>query len=111
MEGQIMPEEKHVTVDSLVAACDKQPYVRIMVDGKPVAQLSTAEARQVAMDILQQSARAEADAMIWKFFNKADFPDGAAAALMLEFRDFRLELDTEWVNRSAIDPDAKKGVQ
>lgn len=106
-----MPNEKGVTVDSIVARRDKQPYIRIMVDGKSVAQLSMAQARQIAMDILQQSARAEADAMIWKFFERAEFPEGAAAALMLEFRNFRLELDTEWVERSATDPDAKKGVQ
>jgi hypothetical protein len=105
------PPKKGFEVDGIVAARDKQPYVRLFVDGKPIAQLSIAQARNIAADIMQTAARTEADAMILKFFEKAEFPAGAAAALMLDFREFRLALDTEWVERSATDPDKREQTQ
>jgi hypothetical protein len=95
-----------ITVDGIVAVRDKQPYVRLFADGKQIAQLSMAEARNVAMDILQMCARTEADAMIHKFFEKDGFPQAAGAALMLAFRDFRLALDAEDVEKYHVDPDA-----
>jgi hypothetical protein len=69
-----------------------------------ICQLSMAEARNVANDILSLCARTECDAMIFKFFNKMEFPEAAAGALMQDFRDFRAELDTEFVQKSMDNP-------
>jgi hypothetical protein len=87
-------------VNGVVAIRDHKPYVQLSNEKGMVAQFSMSEARQVAMDILQMAARTEADAMILKFFKKSEFPDGAAAALMQEFRDFRADLDQEVAERS-----------
>ena len=57
----------NILVGGIVAYRDKRPYVQIDVDGHMV-QLSVAEARSVAVDIFRQASRAEADAMIYKFF-------------------------------------------
>jgi hypothetical protein len=90
----------HFWVNGVVAQRDEKPYVQLSNEKGMVAQFSISEARQVAMDILQMSARTEADAMILKFFKKAELPMGAAAALMAEFRDFRAELDAEEAERT-----------
>jgi hypothetical protein len=86
---------KHLWVDGIVAARDKMPYIVLTNEHGTIAQLSIAQARQIAADIVQMAARTEADAMIWRFFHKAEFPDGAAAALMNDFREFRKENDEE----------------
>src|SRR5262245_49462564 len=82
-------------VNGIVSQRDKKPYVQLSNDKGIIAQLSMAEARQVAMDILVMCSRTEADAMILKFFEKKEFPEGAAGHLMVEFRDFRADLDDE----------------
>ena len=87
-------------VNGVVAVRDHQPYVQVSTENGLVAQFSISEARQVAMDILQMAARTEADAMILKFFKKSEFPEGAGSALMVDFRDFRAELDRETAERS-----------
>ena len=46
------------------------------------------------------ASRTEADAMIHKFFAKEEFPQDAANALMMAFRDYRAELDAEKAERS-----------
>jgi hypothetical protein len=38
--------------------------------------------------------------MIHKFFKVQEFPDAAAGALMIAFRDFRSELDAESVEQT-----------
>jgi hypothetical protein len=93
----------HLWVNGLVAVRDKMPYLQLSTDKGMVAQLSMSDARQVAADILQMAARTEADAMIHKFFEKSGFPEKAGAALMLEFRDFRAELDKETAERGEDD--------
>ena len=80
-------------VTGVVANRDKMPYIQFSNENGLIAQLDMVQARQVSADILQMAARTEADAMILKFFDKARFPDGAGAALMIAFRDFRAELD------------------
>ena len=92
-------------VTGLVAARDKQPYIQISNDKGIVAQLSMAQARSVAMDILTMASRTEADAMILKFFSRSEFPENAGAALMVQFRDFRHELDSEQVEKSEENPE------
>lgn len=80
--------------------------VRLFRDGEQIGQLSMAEARNIAHDLLTMCARTEADAMILKFFDRNEFPSGAAAAIMVDFRDFRFRLDMEPVGRSVSDPDS-----
>lgn len=92
-------------VNGIVAARDKQPYVQLSNEKGMIAQLSMAQAQSIAMDILVMAARTEADAMIRKFFDKEEFPQGACDAVMLEFRDFRAALDQEKVEKSMTDPD------
>lgn len=96
-------------VAGIVAARNLKPYVQLANGQRTIAQLTIAEARNVAFDILTQAHNAEADAMILKFFDKADFPRGAAAALMKDFRDFRAQLENEKVTRSYSDPDTGEG--
>ncbi len=94
-----------VWVNGIVAVRDKMPYVQLSNEKGMIAQLSIAEARSVAMDILQMAARTEADAMIHRFFDKEGFPPGANSAIMLEFRDFRAALDQEEVERKMTPPE------
>lgn len=87
-------------VNGIVAVRDHQPYIQLSNDKGMIAQLSMSEARQVAQDIMVMASRTEADAMIWKFFNKQGFPTGAGEAIMVEFRDYRAELDDDKAMRS-----------
>jgi hypothetical protein len=88
---------QHFWVNGIVANRDKRPYVQLSNENGLLMQVTMAEARQIARDIMVAASRAEADAMILKFFSQAEFPDNAAAALMMQFRDFRGELDDEAV--------------
>lgn len=95
----------NILVVGLISHRDKQPYIQIDIDGHLV-QLSMAQARNIARDIEAMCARTEADAMIHRFFERQGFPEGAGAALMMEFRDFRMKLDEEDVEKTRVDPDA-----
>lgn len=92
-------------VNGVVAHRDKLPYVQISNEEGMMVQLSMAQARNVAMDILQMAARTEADAMLIKFFEREEFPEGALHALLVGFRDFRSLLDDEVIRTSRSDPD------
>lgn len=92
-------------VNGIVSQRNQQPYVQLSNEKGMIAQLSMAEARNVAIDILQMAARTEADAMLLKFFDKHEFPEGAAVALMQEFRDYRAALDDEAILTRRSDPD------
>lgn len=85
-----------ILVNGIVAARNMQPYVRLSIDDR-AAQLTVAEARNIANNIIQMCARTEADAMIVKFFGEREFPQAACAALLDDFRDFRSGLDKELV--------------
>lgn len=91
---------EHFWVNGIVAQRDKEPYVQISNEHGMVAQLTMAQARQVALDILVMASRTEMDAMVLKFFSAQGFPDGAGAALMTEVRDFRARLDDEEVGHT-----------
>lgn len=93
-----------LSVSAIIAARDKQPYIQIIIEDGNNAQLTMSQARQVAADILTICARAEADAMIYKFFDAADYPRGAAVEVMKQFRDYRAELDDETVEHSHREP-------
>jgi hypothetical protein len=104
------PGDTHVFVDGIVAQRDHQPYVKLTVNGEE-AQLSIAEAHKVAHDLLTMAARTEADAMILSFFSDQKFPQGAAAALMQEFRYFRLRQDEKPVEAKVVDPESGESVR
>jgi hypothetical protein len=97
-------------VNGIVAQRDKQPYIQLSNEKGMIAQLSMAQAQQIAMDMLIMAARTEADAMIHKFFSRKEFPEGASNALMQEFRDFRAQLDQEKLERKLQDPDTGKEI-
>ena len=99
------PKAIRIWVNGIVAARNNLPYVQLASDERMIAQLTTAEARSIAHDLLSAAHNAEADAMIIKFFGKLDLPNGALAAFMQEFRHFRYELEQEHVDSSRIDPD------
>jgi hypothetical protein len=95
---------EHFWVNGIVAQRDKQPYIQLANEHGMIAQLSMAQAQQIAKDILVMAARTEMDAMVLKFFDKMEYPQGAGAALMVELRDFRAALDEEVVEHT-IDRD------
>jgi hypothetical protein len=101
---------EHITVDGIVARRNGEPYLRLFAKGEQVGQLSMAQARNIAADIVQMCARTEADAMILRFFDKQGYPEGAGAALMMEFRKYRMTLDTEAIERSFSDPETGEPV-
>ena len=96
----------NILITGIVAVRDRKPYIQIANADRLIAQLSMAEARQVAHDILVQCSRTEADAMIIKFFAANEFPDGARDALLVGFREFRATLDDEKVEHDhRIEPE------
>jgi hypothetical protein len=97
-------------VNSIVAARNSKPYVQLSNDKGMIGQFTVSEARSIAHDLQLAASRAEADAMILRFFRRHDLPDGAAAQLMQDFRDFRHELDMEQVEKSESDPDTGKTI-
>ena len=104
-EPKPQPESKGIFVNGIVSARNKRPYIQLSTTDGINMQLSMAEARKIAYDMLTMCSRTEADAMIIKFFDKKEFPEGAAAAVMMDFRDYRHELDMEQVESSDSDPD------
>lgn len=105
-----MSDNLILSVDGIVAMRDKEPYVRILQNGNPVAQLTMSQARKIAGDLLLMASRTEADAMLIRFFETQDFPQGAAVALMHEFRLYRYALDEDKPEGSIIDPDTGEPV-
>lgn len=100
----------HVYVDGIVAARNKEPYVRLTVNGEK-AQLTIAEANKVARDLLQSAARTEADAMVLRFFSSKDFPPQAGAAIMIDFRYFRQSQDEKPTENTVTDPDSGERIR
>lgn len=98
------PKGIHFWVNGIVAARNSQPYIQLSNEKGMIAQLTMAESRKVAMDILVMASRTEVDAMIVKFFGKLDAPEKALAALLVDFRDFRMALDLEPVEGTYDQP-------
>lgn len=96
-------KEPGVSVEAAVTNPEKAPIVLLTVSGQQ-AFLTVAQARKIAADIVQLASRAEADAMIYKYFDSEKFPVGAAKDLMDRFRLFRHELDTEAVEGHVLTP-------
>ena len=70
-----------------------------------IAQLSMAQARNVAMDILNMAARTEMDAMLLRFCDEKLEHEEVGAQMMQLFRDYRMQLDQEKVETAMQDPD------
>jgi hypothetical protein len=94
-----------ISVNGIVAQRNKEPYVQLTLDGKMVLQMTMSEARKIANDFYLAASRAEADAMLLRFFQNHEFPEGASAALMLDFRDFRLGFDLDEAKGFYSEPD------
>jgi hypothetical protein len=111
-EGANSERSRGITfwVNAIVAMRNHQPYVQLSNDKGMIGQFTLAEARSIAQDLLITASRAEADAMIWKFFHENDLTDQLAVALMQDFRDFRHTLDMEPVEKSESDPDTGRKV-
>lgn len=86
-------------VNGIVSGRDRQPYIQLSNEEGMIAQLSMAQARVIAQDMLVMASRTECDAMVLKFFSKFELPEEAAARMLEEFRDFRAELDSEKLER------------
>jgi hypothetical protein len=102
--------DTHIFIDGIVSARDRQPYIRLIVNGEK-AQLSVAEACKIANDLLKIAARTEADAMVLSFFTDQQFPPGAGAAIMQEFRYFRQTQDDKAVEGIVTDPDSGERIR
>lgn len=100
-----MATSEQFLVNGIVAATDGQPYIQLSNEHGIIAQLTMAQARQIAHDILIMCSRSEADAMIVRFFEHQHFPQGAAGQLLGDFREYRNQLDAEQVIHSVVDPD------
>jgi hypothetical protein len=90
-------------VAGIVSHRDKQPYVQLSTEKGMIAQLSMAQARIIAMDILVQCSRAEMDAMLLSFIDKMDLGESAGPLMMQYFREFRSALDNEKLERHEDD--------
>lgn len=91
-------------VNGIVSNRDQQPYVQLSNEKGMIAQLTMAQARIIAMDILVMCSRTECDAMVLKFFSKFELPMEAAGQMLIEFRDFRAALDQEKLDRTIDEP-------
>jgi hypothetical protein len=92
-------------VNGIVAQRDKQPYVQLSNERGMIAQLSMAQARNIAMDILNMAARTEMDAMLLRFCDEELEHEEVGAKMMVLFREYRMKLDQEKVETSMQDPD------
>lgn len=97
-------------VSAIVAQRNNQPYVQLANDKGMIGQFTVAEARKVADDLYLAASRAEADAMIFKFFKDKDLPLEEAAMVMQYFRDFRHTLDMQEIEKSESDPDTGRKI-
>jgi hypothetical protein len=96
--GGLSLKSEHLFIDGIVSGRDGKPRLNISTEHGMVAQLSMAEARQIAMDILVQASRAEMDAMFCDFMRtELKAPEEAQAAALIGFRDYRATLDDEEV--------------
>lgn len=103
MSEEPLPQQI-IGVLGIVSDRDMKPYVQITDEMGKLYQLSVTEARQIAMDILVSASRAEADAMILTFFKIHELPLEAATQLMIDFRNFRANLDEETVDHDHRGP-------
>jgi hypothetical protein len=105
-----MSNDTHIFVDGIVAVRNKEPYVRLSVNGEK-AQLTIAEAHKIAKDLIVTAARTEADAMVVRFFAVNRLPEDATAMLMRDFRYFRQLQDEKPVEQTIVDPESGEAIR
>lgn len=67
-----------------------QPFVQLLLDDKPIAQMTPAECRDHARAITEAAEAAETDAFLWEFVtNDLKGTRQAAVDLMKSFRRYR----------------------
>lgn len=83
------PKTNHFTVTSGYGANTRRPFITLEGPALPV-QLDVADARALALNILEGSIAAEADGLVVEFFRRElDMEMEQAAALLLRFREYR----------------------
>lgn len=86
-----------ISLAGIVARATGEPCVHLKIDGKLIAQLTVTEARSIGSDLMLCASRAEADAMLVRFWKSElgnnDLSEKALYSLLIQFRDFRLGLD------------------
>lgn len=99
------PKGVHFWVNGIVSSRDKQPYVQLSNEKGMIAQLSMAQAQNIAIDILRMAARTEMDSMVLRFCDQVLEHEEVGEKMMILFREYRAELDQEKVEKAMQDPD------
>lgn len=95
------PEEGTVSVASGFGQNTRQPFVTLGMANpqevaNPAIQMTTTDARRIAMQILEAADAAESDGFIVSWLgDKAELNDPQLAALLSEFREYRARLRGE----------------
>lgn len=86
-----MAERKGKTlwVQSMYGVKNRKPIVVLTMPGGEMLQMTPAEARDVAMNILRGAEAAEGDAFVFEFFFNLMGSDLHAATVMDHFRQWR----------------------
>jgi hypothetical protein len=92
----LKPKLETYTVSSGYGANTQRPFVEIVAPKLRVT-MSSAEARALALNILEASVAAEADGFLVNFFVKEiAISQREAAALLLRFRDYRASVSDDF---------------
>ena len=67
----------------------RQPFIKLTVNERTIAQVLVPDAQNLAMNILAASEAALSDAFLFEFFKGMSIEDQQIAAMISEFRDFR----------------------
>jgi hypothetical protein len=91
-----LPGKNVIMITSLISHRNRKPRIDIQL-GELHTQMDTDAAVKIARDILEVAAGAYADAFLFHFLTgKLDQPDGVAAQIIPEFRQYRDELRREF---------------
>jgi hypothetical protein len=82
------PEADEVTVYGAYGLNTRRPFVELGSTSTEV-QLSTAEARRLALHILQAATNAETEGFLVTFFGRADMDDEQLGMIIGNFRAYR----------------------
>lgn len=99
---------KNVTCTSMVRASTLTPAVSVELEGAEILQLSSTEARELAMNMFEAACVADQDALVLRFSYREGGPqDGlrAGSVLVKHLRALREDLGTEI--RTGLGPTAE----
>lgn len=74
---------------------DGKPFVIVTLDGKPIGQITPAEALNYGIRAIQASQEAERDAALILGMKAAGFTDVDAAGMLAMIRDHRGQVDPD----------------